>query len=80
MEPANEKNNYSHIAHKLKHLHIKFEDSSGILCYNGILLLNNLSVLQLFLVLLMKLKMDSQSTFGILYTTNAIQVTGGLGH
>ena len=29
MEPANEKNNYSHIAHKLKRLLMKFEDSNG---------------------------------------------------
>ena len=79
MEPADDKNkDYSYVAYKMKHKSMKFEDGNGI-ALKLITLLNHLLLWQLFLVLLTKLKMDGQSTFGILYITNADWATNYLG-
>ena len=82
MEPADENNkDHSHVAYKMKQKPMVFEDSNGIVFITGfvqILPLTVCVIVQLFLALLTKLRMDGQIIFGRLCTTNADWVTNCL--
>ena len=82
MEPADENNkDHSHVAYKMKQKPMVLEDSNGIVFITGfvqILPLTVCVIVQLFLALLTKLRMDGQIIFRRLCTTNADWVTNCL--